>query len=560
MNEQEKNLANGTAVPEDPHKEYINALDPSALILSIIMAFLSAVICMQIIAVVGVTPNTSLIGVVFAIIISRIPLQFFKKYRSRQRQNLIQTATSSGGFAAANCGFIAVAILWVMGEPTYIIPMAIGALVGALIANYVIWKIYDSKIFPASGAWPPGVATAAAIEAGDEGGQKGKRLLQGIAVGAVASHFGLPAAGVGIVFIANIFAMTALGIGLVIRGYSEQLFGFNLGTTSIPQGVMIGAGLIALVQSIQVILSKGEKKGMIDSFLDRTETVLDRDKKKDDSKEEPVFQQPIAPPTVNKEAAKKAILFAICLYTVGGLIAALVTGVLFDMSIGHMVGWVLWTGISCVIAMVLVGMAAMQSGWFPAFAITTIFMTLAIFMGFPPLAIAVMTGFISSVGPSFADTGYDLKTGFILRGYGHDPDYERHGRKQQIIIDVFGIIVGLAVVMVFANMFLMQDMMPPISRVFATAIQAGTNPEIMRTLIIWAIPGAIVQFAFGTKSVGVLLATGLLINNPIYGIGVLLAVIVRLIFGKKFMHLRDAGLIAGDGLYGFFRNLIFAFI
>ncbi len=51
--------------------------------------------------------------------------------------------------------------------------------------------------------------------------------------------------------------------------------------------------------------------------------------------------------------------------------------------------------------------------------------------------------------------------------------------------------------------------------------------------------------------VGVLFATGLLINNPIYGIGVLAAVIVRLIFGTEFMEIRDAGLIAGDGLYDF---------
>ena len=38
--------------------------------------------------------------------------------------------------------------------------------------------------------------------------------------------------------------------------------------------------------------------------------------------------------------------------------------------------------------------------------------------------------------------------------------------------------------------------------------------------------------------------------------GVLLAVVVRLIFGTEFMEVRDSGLIAGDGLYGFFSNLI----
>ncbi|MGN8920831.1 hypothetical protein ACTNB0_07045 [Lachnospiraceae bacterium HCP28S3_F9] len=37
-------------------------------------------------------------------------------------------------------------------------------------------------------------------------------------------------------------------------------------------------------------------------------------------------------------------------------------------------------------------------------------------MGFNPIAVAVMTGYISAVGPCFADMGYDLKTGWILRG------------------------------------------------------------------------------------------------------------------------------------------------
>ena len=79
---------------------------------------------------------------------------------------------------------------------------------------------------------------------------------------------------------------------------------------------------------------------------------------------------------------------------------------------------------------------------------------------------------------------------------------------------------------------------------------------LLRELLLWAIPGAIIQIIFGTKMVGVLFATGLLLNNPIYGIGVLLAVIVRKIFGTEFMEVRDSGLIAGDGLYGFFSNLI----
>jgi len=221
--------------------------------------------------------------------------------------------------------------------------------------------------------------------------------------------------------------------------------------------------------------------------------------------------------------------------------------------------WIVWTAFASVASMMLVGMAAMYSGWFPAFAITTIFLTLGMLMGFPPIAVAVLTGYISSVGPCFADMGYDLKTGWIIRGKGQDPEHEVFGRKQQVNIEIYGSIIGIIIVMLFANMTLNQGLIPASSTTFATTCQAVANPELIKTLLIFAIPGAIVQLVGGKHMIGVLFATGLVINSPIYGIGVLGTVVVRLIFKKKgddFMNCRDAGLIAGDGLYGFFSSLI----
>jgi uncharacterized oligopeptide transporter (OPT) family protein len=207
--------------------------------------------------------------------------------------------------------------------------------------------------------------------------------------------------------------------------------------------------------------------------------------------------------------------------------------------------------------MLLVGMAAMQSGWFPGFAITTIFMSIGIFFKFPVIPLALLTGYVTSVGPCFADMGYDLKTGWILRGEGEDKEYELYGRKQQVIIEIIGGIIGILVVVFTMNIYFDSGLMPPVSQVFATTVSAGADAELMKTLLVWAVPGAILQLIFGPKKmVGVLFATGLLINNPIYGIGVLAAVVVRLIFGTEFMEIRDAGLIAGDGLYGFFSALV----
>lgn len=113
-------------------------------------------------------------------------------------------------------------------------------------------------------------------------------------------------------------------------------------------------------------------------------------------------------------------------------------------------------------------------------------MTLGILMGFPALPVAILTGYVSSVGPCFADMGYDLKTGWILRGKGADPAREIQGRKEQVKVEMLGGIIGILVVLMFANMYLSQDIMPPISYTFAAAAQAGANPSLLRELLLWA--------------------------------------------------------------------------
>lgn len=516
-------------------QERISAFEPQVFILGLLLSALSALICMQIIAKVGVTPNTSIIGAVVAMVLARIPLASMRKFRSLERQNLIQTTVSAGGFAAANCGLLAVGIVYLMGKPEYVWPIAIGSLFGVVISIFVVGLIFDSSVYPASAAWPPGVATARAIEAGDEGGAKGLRLLQGVCAGALAAYFKLPAAGIGIVFIANIFSMAALGVGLLVRGYVPLFTGFNIGSSPIPNGIMVGAGLTALVQSVAVIIRDSKKRGKIKFPEAGNASNI----------------------TVTTQGFKKAVSLGFGLYLAGAVAVALISGIFSQMSLFSCVFWILYAAISCTAAMLLVGMAAMHSGWFPGFAITTIFMTIGIFLGFPPIALALLTGYVTSCGPCFADMGYDLKTGWILRGCGRDREYELYGRKQQIIIEEIGGVVGILVVLLTLNMFFQQDLFAPVSRTFANTINGASDMNYLLQLMLWSIPGIVIQLTFGpTRMVGVLFATGLLINNPIYGVGVLAAVVVRLIFGTKFMEGRDAGLIAGDGLFGFFSALV----
>lgn len=373
-------------------KQRISSFEPGTMFLGTILAVLSAIVCMQILGKVGVSANTSILGAIFAMLVSRIPVKAMRNFKNLERQNYIQTISSGAGFAASNCGLTAIAIVFVMGETKTILPMALGCLFGTAVSIFVVGKLYDSSIFPAEEAWAPGIATAEVLEAGDEGGSKAKRIVQGIVAGAVGTHFGIPVAAIGITFITSIVSMVALGIGLVIRGYSEQLTGFAIGETYIPQGFMIGAGAIALIQSILSII-KGSKKNHENTVKQKNITVTD-------------------------EQAKKTIFMSFGIHVIGAIFIGVLTGVLMDMSLIMMILWVFWTAFASVASMMLVGMAAMYSGWFPAFAITTIFLTIGMLMGFPPLAVAVLTGYISSVGPCFADMGYDLKTGWIIRGRG----------------------------------------------------------------------------------------------------------------------------------------------
>jgi uncharacterized oligopeptide transporter (OPT) family protein len=507
-----------------PARVHPKALSAGNLVVGLFMAALSGAICMQIIGRIGVTPNTSIIGAIVAIVLARA----FATWKPLDSQNLIQTYTSAGGFAAANAGLLSVAIVFLLGKPELVLPMLVGAAIGVILDVLFVKELYNTKVYPAEGAWPPGVATAEALWAADEGGRRARRLVEGIVAGIIGTHFKLPMAGIGIAFIANIFAISSLGVGLLIRGYSPQLFGVDLGKTYVAHGMMIGAGLIQLVQAFVIIASKrGENE------VEKTE------------------EDPNIP---------RKILIHFGLFVVGALALALVGGVLTQMTPGQLVVFLLFAGFAAAASTIIVGLCAMHSGWFPAFAVTIIFLTIGMFLGIPAIPLALLTGYTASTGPLFADFGYDLKTGWLIRGRGADMAYEKEGRRQQFYAEALGGLMGLAMVAMFAGMHFQLDLLPPVSRVFAATITAGAKPEILRELLIWSVPGALIQFVGGPKrAMGVLFATGLLIRNPNYGWGLVIAVIVRKIIGEEPMKVREAGLIAGDGLYGFVTSVMRTF-
>lgn len=89
-------------VPSVPEigEEHPRALEPTVLILNIVMSVIGAIIGLQILTTLGVTPNTAIIGVLVALAVSRIPTAFFGKYRSIHQLGIAQLDGQEAGLAA----------------------------------------------------------------------------------------------------------------------------------------------------------------------------------------------------------------------------------------------------------------------------------------------------------------------------------------------------------------------------------------------------------------------------------------------------------------------------
>jgi uncharacterized oligopeptide transporter (OPT) family protein len=112
-------------------------------------------------------------------------------------------------------------------------------------------------LFPATGTWPPGIAAAEAIRAGDSGGKRAALLGVGLAVGVTGSWLKIPMSAFGVAFIGNVWALTMFGIGLLVRGYATPVAGIDIAKMYVPHGFMVGAGVVALVQVGLLIARRG---------------------------------------------------------------------------------------------------------------------------------------------------------------------------------------------------------------------------------------------------------------------------------------------------------------
>jgi uncharacterized oligopeptide transporter (OPT) family protein len=523
-------------------QDHPRAIEPVVLALTVALSVLGAVIGLHLVTTLGITANTAVIGALVAMLTGRIPLAALRKMRSVHRQNLVQSAISGATFAAANSLLVPIAVPFALGRPDLVWPMLAGATVGLVVDSWVLFRVFDSKLYPARNAWPPGVAAAETIIAGDEGGRRAGILAGGAVIGVLGTIVKLPMSAAGVALIGNVWALLMFGVGLFVTQYVPGWTGVDLDAAYIPHGVMIGAGVVALLQAIWLLARREQADPRADH--------------------EPADAS--AHITVDEAGLRRGILEGYILFTLGAVLVGVIGGVLGDLSAGQVVLWVLFAGFAALVHELIVGLAAMHSGWFPAFAVTLIFLILGLILGFPAVPLTMLVAYCASTGPAFADMGYDFKAGWILR-QGSTPHtlVERYGRKQQYIAQLFGFAVALAVVAYAWQTYFTEGRIPPVSEVYAETIQAGiSDTSALVNLLLWAVPGAIIQAVGGpARQMGVLLATGLLILSPNACWLVFGALAVRMVWTRlrpeaaSELALVGAGIIAGNSLYDTTRIL-----
>jgi uncharacterized oligopeptide transporter (OPT) family protein len=515
------------------------AVEPVVLGLTIVLSILGAFVGLHLVTSLGITANTSVIGALIAMLVGRIPAWRLGEMRSIHRQNLVQSAISGATFAAANSLLVPIAVPFALGRPDLVWPMLAGAAIGLFVDAYVLYRVFNSKLFPGRGTWPPGVAAAETLIAGDEGGRRAIVLGVGGLVGLVGAIVKLPMSAAGVALIGNVWALAMFGLGLALRQYGVEWFDVDLNALYIPHGVMVGAGVVALGQAVVLLVGR-ERRGRAHE-AERARAA--------EAAEE--FD-------VDAAGLRRALGEGYVLFVLGALVVALLGGILGELSPVQMLGWCLLAGFAALVHELIVGLAAMHSGWFPAFAVTLIFLVLGLVIGIPTVPLGLFVAYVAATGPAFADMGYDFKAGWIIRK-GATPYrlVERASRRQQYIAQLVGFAVALAVVALTWQSYFDDELIPPVSKVYADTVNAGlTETSTLVNILLWAIPGALVQLLGGpSRQMGVLLATGLLILTPYACWLVFAALAVRIAWtrmkGERAagdLNLIGAGIIAGNSL------------
>src|SRR5262249_12162306 len=197
----------------------------------------------------------------------------------------------------------------------------------------------------------------------------------------------------------------------------------------VPHGFMVGAGIVALVQVIMTISQRAEATKAVGRSDEELRGALQ--------------------------------IGAVGYVAIAALIAA-IGGLTSELSWPMLIAFVIYAAFAAFIHALLVGIAAMHSGWFPAIAVALITLIVGILIGFPRVALGLLVRFSAATGPAFADMGYDLKAGYILRGFGRSMSFELDGRRQQLYAAMLAFLVAIPIVWLAHSTYFAQGLVPPV--------------------------------------------------------------------------------------------------
>jgi hypothetical protein len=130
-------------------------------------------------------------------------------------------------------------------------------------------------------------------------------------------------------------------------------------------------------------------------------------------------------------------------------------------------------------------------------------------------------------------------------------------RAQQVQAGLLGLCIGLVVVAVGHGAYFERGFVPPAAAVLASVVDLSQQAGGLAGITPWILAGALVQWLGGAgRQVGVLLATGLLIDNSAAGWAILAGLTARTLLGGALRGRADRslaifglGCIAGDMLH-----------
>ena len=352
--------------------DHVKAFDPMILVVTILASCFGAIIDLELMTRVGVSQNTSIIGALLAVVISMIPGKLFHRFKNIHAQNLVQTSISGAAYAAANAMILPIGIPVLMGRSDLMLPVLFGVTLAAIVDGFLVYKVFDSPMFAATNPFPSGIATSETILALANRGKRSLLLFVGMGAGVAGKAIGIPMDLFGVSWFGNVIAMMAFAAGSIVKGSLIPMWTAAISVdgvvpamiTYLPHGMMVGAGMVSLVQAALVLGKKSKKNA------------------------EKTAQDTTSERSVTMESMRKSLGLGFVLYLGVAILLAFITGIYTDMGVGQLVVWILFAAFAAIASELICGLSAMHSGWFPAMATALIFLMVGIMMGFPPWRLA----------------------------------------------------------------------------------------------------------------------------------------------------------------------------